>query len=293
MRVLDLPEPVLLSPEHVLIDVQCAGVGNWDDIVRSGGWNIGCAPPMALGVEAAGIVRDIGPAVTRFRVGDAVLAHAMPVQQGAWAERWVALESQVAHKPVEVAWTVAAALPVPALTAHQVLDNALGLQPGETVLVHGAGGITGGLLVSLAADVGATVIGTAGPRNTDRLMQLGAADVVDYHAADWPERVRKLCPGGLPAAVNAVRGQAGLIMPLVASGGRLATITGDPPLEVRGIRISNCYVQPDGRALEQVATRLAHQRVSIPLAATYPLFDAAAALARVVSGSGPVVLEVR
>ena len=82
-----LPEPPSPSADEVLIEVHAAGVGNWDDLVRTGGWDVGIRPPMALGVEAAGVVKMVGTNVTRFAPGDRVFVHSAPLRyQGAWAE---------------------------------------------------------------------------------------------------------------------------------------------------------------------------------------------------------------
>ena len=121
VQLLELPAPEISDPQQLLIRVHAAGVGNWEDIVRTGGWDVGGVPPMALGVEAAGVVRAVGAAVSRFRVGDQVLTHAVPLQhQGAWAEMLVVPEGQAAHKPAAMSFPVAGLFPVPALTAHQV-----------------------------------------------------------------------------------------------------------------------------------------------------------------------------
>ena len=151
-----LPEPPAPSADEVLIDVQAAGVGNWDDVVRTGGWDVGIRPPMALGVEAAGIVRVVGTPVTRFVPGDSVIVHSAPLRyQGAWAELFLADAADVARMPTELEWAVAGALPVPLLTALQVV-GATACGPNDTVLVHGAGGVTGGLIVAMAAPTGAS-----------------------------------------------------------------------------------------------------------------------------------------
>ena len=94
---LELPAPPDPRDDEVLIEVRAAGIGNWDDLVRTGAWDVGTAPPMALGVEAAGVVRAIGPAQTRFARGDEVLVHSAPLRhQGAWAEWFLASGSHVA-----------------------------------------------------------------------------------------------------------------------------------------------------------------------------------------------------
>src|SRR6202023_1868744 len=130
-----------------------------DVCARTGGWDVGARPPMALGVEAAGMVMAAGRAVTDWAPGDAVMTHPVPLRdQGAWAPRLIAPAGLLARKPGGARWEGAGALPVPALAAEQVLSDMLNVCAGEQVLVHGAGGITGGLLVALAALRGAQVI---------------------------------------------------------------------------------------------------------------------------------------
>jgi NADPH:quinone reductase-like Zn-dependent oxidoreductase len=73
VEVLDLAEPRGLAGDEVLIAVKAAGVGNWDEIVRTGGWDLGRQPPMALGVEAAGVVEAVGSDVPDIAVGDEVM----------------------------------------------------------------------------------------------------------------------------------------------------------------------------------------------------------------------------
>ncbi len=118
------------------------------------------------------------------------------------------------------------------------------------MLVHGAGGVTGGLLVQLAAHLGATVIATGSPRSAERIRGLGASEVLDYRQPDWPERVRSLT-GGADAAVNAARDGAADAVRAVRDGGALATITSDPPDPGRGITVREVYVAPDGPRLRR------------------------------------------
>ena len=124
---------------------------------------------------------------------------------------------------------------------------------------------------------------------------LGAHHVVDYRDPDWPERVCAITGGrGVAAAVNAVPGCAADALRAVVDGGRLATITSDPPAEERGITVSNVYVRPDGSQLRTLAKHLADGTLAVPVAFTYSLADAAAALARTTSGhtGGAIVLRL-
>lgn len=287
VETLDLPEPRPPAFDEVIVDVAAAGVGNWDDIVRTGGWDVGVAPPMALGVEAAGTVRAVGEAVTDFTPGDEVLSHPLPLRaQGTWAQRLVAPARLLAHKPASVGWAAAAAFPVPALTAEQVLTEALGAHAGQTLLVHGASGLTGGMIVQLAALRGLRVIATAGPAGQDRVRAQGAWQVLDYHDSDWPAHVRALAGGRVAVAANAARGGAMAALSTVVDGGRLATITSDAPTAERGIVVSEVYVRPDGAQLARLVTLLGQRRLTMPVADTCPLSDASAALACAVRGTG-------
>src|SRR3954470_7663661 len=203
--MIDVPGPRPLAGDEVLIKVMAAGVGNWDGIVRTGGWDVGGRPPMALGVEAAGVVAEVGNMVTAWAPGDEVMTHPLPLRdQGAWAPTLIAPAASLASKPAGVSWNVAAVFPVPALTAAQVLDEALQVGPGDRLLVNGAGGVTGGLLVSLGSLRGADVLATAGPHSHERVAALGARSVIDYREKGWPDQVLALTGGArVTAAVNA------------------------------------------------------------------------------------------
>jgi NADPH:quinone reductase-like Zn-dependent oxidoreductase len=295
VRMLELDAPASPSADEALISVRAAGVGNWDEFVRVADWDVGRRPPLALGVEAAGVISAVGEEVTDFAPGDEVLTHPLPLRyQGAWAERLVAPAALVARKPAAVTWEVAAAFPVPALTADQALTEAAPVPAGEWVLVHGAGGVTGGLVVQLAVARGATVVATAGPSSAARVRGYGAHVVLDYHDPEWPLRARDASPGerGVGGAVNAARGGATTALQAVADNGRLATITGDPPSPERGVTVADVYVRADGARLGVLAAALAAGLLSLRVAAILPLAEAAAALEDVVAGraAGAMVL---
>ncbi|MGB3475590.1 MAG: NADP-dependent oxidoreductase [Mycobacterium sp.] len=288
LEMLEVDEPRPLAVDEVLIDVRSAGVGNWDNIVRAGGWDIGVAPPMALGVEAAGVITALGGHPNRFRVNDAVLGHPVPLRdQGAWAPLLIAPVGALAHKPPTVSWDTAAIFAVPALTAEQVVVEALALHGGETLLVHGAGGLTGGLLVQLATLRGVDVLATASPRSADRVRAHGAREVFDYRDPMWPRHARTLARNTIDAVANAAPGGAATAMAALADGGRLATITSDPPPSTRGISVTAVFVRSDGAQLERLTALLGSGRLSIPTPRSLSLDRAASALADVVAGLEP------
>jgi NADPH:quinone reductase-like Zn-dependent oxidoreductase len=294
VEILEFDEPAPPRADEVLIDVAAAGVGNWDELVRTGGWQIGGPAPMALGTEAAGTVVAIGAGVTGVREGDEVITHPLPLRRhGTWAAKVLAPAAAVAARPHEASWEASAAFPIPALTAAQALGEALEVESGGWVVVNGAGGVTGGLLVQLAVARGARVIATASAKKAERIRGYGASEVLDYQG-DWPALVREITGGGAPGAVNAARGQAATTLKALADGGRLATITGDPPREERGVLVSDVYVRPDGGQLSALAALLADGTLSVPIAFVRPLGQAARALSEVVAGTnGAIVLSLR
>src|SRR5262249_40205818 len=146
----------------------------------------------------------------------------------------------------------------------------------ETVLVNGAGGVTGGMIVELAAGHGATVIATASGTSAERGMALGAKLALDYHDPEGTSRARDAAgPRGGRAAANAAPAGEADALGVLVDGGRLATITGAPPPDERGISITDLIVRPDGEQLGRLATLLADGKLHVDVRASYPLGEAA------------------
>ena len=182
VQILEVDELARPAADEVLIDVAAAGIGNWDELVRIGSWQVGGPVPMALGTAAAGTVSAVGSGVTEVREGDEVITHPLPLRRhGTWAGKVLAPAATVAPRPTTASWEAGAAFPIPALTAAQALDEAIGIESGGWVVVNGAGGVTGGMLVQLAAARGARVIATASAKKAERVRGYGASEVLDYH----------------------------------------------------------------------------------------------------------------
>src|SRR2546430_13722274 len=176
VEILEVDELAPPAADEARIDVAAAGIGSWDELVRIGSWRIGGPAPMALGTEAAGTVAAAGSGVAEVREGDEVITHPLPLRRhGTWTGRVLAPAATVAPRPPEASWEAGGAFPIPALTAAQALDEALGIESGGWVVVNGAGGVTGGLLVQLAAARGGRVIATAGAKKAKRIRGSGPA----------------------------------------------------------------------------------------------------------------------
>jgi NADPH:quinone reductase-like Zn-dependent oxidoreductase len=290
---LDLPAPRAPADDEVLVRVRAAGVGVWEDCVRTGGWDIGPRPPMALGVEGAGVIERVGRGVAGLAPGDWVLSYPLQLRhQGAWAELLLAPAALTVAKPPALSWSEAAALPVPGITAVQVVEGALEVRSGERVLVAGAGGVTGGALVQLAVVAGAEVFATASASSAPRVRSYGAREVIDYRDPHWPQRVRALTGGhGVDAAANAAPGAAAPALQAVRDGGRLVTITGDPPPSERGVAVADLVIEASQDDLCRAVALAGELRLRTPVAVELPLERAAEALSRAVAGvTGAVVV---
>lgn len=140
-----------------------------------------------LGADIAGQVEAVGAGVTQFRPGDEVYGEITSCGWGGFAEYVCARETCLAPKPANLTWEEAAAVPMAAMTALQALRDKANVQAGQSVLIHGAGGGVGTFAVQLAKVFGAEVTAVCGPRNIQRVRDLGADHVIDYTQQDFAQ----------------------------------------------------------------------------------------------------------
>jgi NADPH:quinone reductase-like Zn-dependent oxidoreductase len=134
-----------------------------------------------VGLACSGVVESVGKDVSRFSPGDEVYGEC----RGSCAEYAVALEGRLAHKPVNLTFEQAAAVPTSALAALQALRDHGKVQPGQEVLINGASGGVGTFAVQIAKALGAEVTGVCGPANIDMVRSIGAVHVIDYTKEDF------------------------------------------------------------------------------------------------------------
>jgi len=293
-------DPPPNSPDGVLVRVKAAGVNPVDTKIR-GGYMAQVLPfhfPVILGWDVAGVVEEVGPAVTWFKPGDQVYGYLRRhhLQFGTYAEFAQAPEGFFAHMPPELSFEEAAALPLPVLTAHQALE-ALGLRGGESLFIGGGAGGVGHLAIQLAVARGARVVATASERNHDFLRELGA-EPLDYASDDCPERVRELLvDAGADAAFDLFGGDAReQAFASLRPGGRLVSVARPPPEPRTGHHeVHYIFVRPSGYDLGEHITPLVQDGSLRPhLEETFPLERAADAHERIEAGHvrGKLVLTV-
>ncbi len=176
---------------EALVDVAVAGVNFIDTYHRTGLYRVDL--PFTPGVEAAGVVKEVGAEVEEVQPGDRV-AYAMTL--GAYAERAVVPAWRLVPVPEEVQLEAAAALMVQGLTAHYLTHSTCPLRRGQVALIHAAAGGTGRLMVQMARLRGARVLGTAStPDKAALAMSAGAHHVILYRDSDFEEEVKQFTGG--------------------------------------------------------------------------------------------------
>ncbi|WP_433664470.1 NADP-dependent oxidoreductase [Nocardia sp. CA-128927] len=266
LQLVDAEEPHA-GPGQVRIAVRAAGVNPVDWRVREG-QKLQAHPlelPAGVGLDAAGVVDEIGAGVDGVAVGDYVFG------EGSSTYAEFAVLSAWARMPEGLTFEEAAGYPSVVETALRIIRE-VGVQSGQTLLVSGASGGVGSAVLQIARERGITVIGTAGAANQGYLRSLGA--VATTYGEGWVERVRQL-------------GQVDAALDLAGSGviRELIELTGDPQKVVSiadlgapelGVRFSGVAGSvPD--ALAEAAGLIAQGKLHIPVEKSYPLAEAAAA----------------
>ncbi|WP_095100209.1 zinc-binding alcohol dehydrogenase family protein [Pseudomonas sp. Irchel 3A5] len=179
---MDLPKPTP-GPRDLLVEVRAVSVNPVDTKIRAGS---GATEPKVVGWDAVGTVREVGSEVTLFQPGDEVFYAGSIVRPGSYSEFHLVDERIVGHKPKSIDNAHAAALPLTSITAWELLFDRLGVEEGggegESLLIIGAAGGVGSILVQLARQLTKmTVIGTASrPETQAWIKQLGAHHVIDH-----------------------------------------------------------------------------------------------------------------
>ncbi|MCY0943129.1 NADP-dependent oxidoreductase [Streptomyces antarcticus] len=286
-----LPVPKV-GPGEVLVRVKYAGVNPVDWKIMSGGLDalMDVVFPVVPGWDVAGTVERVGIDTPEYAEGDEVMAYARKdyVHGGTFAEFVTVPVRALAHKPASLGWAEAAGLPLAGLTAYQVLTR-LGTGKGDTVLIHGAAGGVGSLGVQIARALGARVIGTASPRNHDRVRALGAEPVA--YGDGLADRVRALAPEGATVVADFVGGVLSVTREVLHNDGRHASIA-DPT--VTGSGGEWMWVRPVGSDLAELARLADEGKLTVTVAETFPLAETAAAFALSQDGhtAGKIVIEV-
>ena len=287
-------DPGAPGPGEVLVEVRAAGVNPADWKMYSGAWGTDPARlPIRLGLEVSGTVIGIGPGVHEVDLGDEVIAQ--PIT-GGYAQRVVVPVTSLLSKPAAMSWEKAAGIMVVGATAAHAIA-ATGIGAGDTVLVSGAAGGVGSMVVQLAHARGARVVGTASPSNHGYLTDLHATPIA--YGPGLADRVRAVAPTVTAAVDTAGTDEAlDVSTELVEHRSRVATIAGFGRGAQLGVQLlgNGPHADPGTTARLAARQRLVDLweagRIDLRIGATYHLEDAARAHTAGIEGTvaGKIIL---
>jgi NADPH:quinone reductase-like Zn-dependent oxidoreductase len=261
----------------VLVRVGAAGVNPADVAVRAGCWPVLGDPPFTVGWDVAGTVERAGDGAG-LRPGERVFGMPrFPGEAAAYAEYVVAPADELARTPGSWTGVEAAAVPLAGLTAWQGLVETARIEPGQRVLIRGAGGGVGHLSVQIAKARGAHVVAVVSPAKARFVASLGADEIVVRTAAGLaadaiaPVDVA-FDPFGSPDILA--------VLPIVKPGGVLVALLdvddqARSAAERSAVRLARIMVRPSGAQLAELAALAAEGRLSPHVSATFPLEKAA------------------
>lgn len=205
---------------RAVVAVEASGVSMAEQAMRRNRYPGQPKFPFVPGYDLVGTVHSVGPGVDPALVGQRM---AVLTKTGGWTSHAVVAAADLVAVPAGLDPAEVETLVVNGVTAWQMLHRTAKVQPGQTILVHGANGGVGTTLVQLARHTGVRVIGTASPRHHDSLRQLGVIPV-DYADPDLTARIRALAPAGVDAVFDHIGG-ASLARShgLLAKGGTLVS----------------------------------------------------------------------
>ncbi len=298
VRTVPIPVP---SAGQVLVQVHAAGMNPVDAQNRADGSWAGITLPAILGSDASGSVAALGPGVSEFTIGEPVFYFSdfLAPTGGSYAEYQAVDASIIVRRPAGLRHADAAAVPLAAGTAYEVVIRRLAVVAGESLVICGASGGVGTFAIQLAKHAGARVIAIASAANHEFVRSLGADVAVDYRADDLDAMISdELSP--VDAVADLVGGELTVrCLRWLRPGGRLAgvaSLTGDLDAAIdNNVTIHGVLVRPDRARLTTLA-RLIDQRVLRPVVTKeYPLEQVAAAHRELERGHtrGKTVLTIR
>ena len=188
LRAAEFPEPHV-GPRDVLVRVGAASINPLDKMVRNGDFKLllKYRIPFVLGHDLSGVVTRVGTDVRDYKVGDAIYARPRDLRIGAFAEYVAIDQADMALKPRSLTMAEAAAVPLVGLAAWQALVDVARIRPGQKVLIHAGAGGLGSTAIQVAKHLGAYVATTASGKDSDKLRNLGADEVIDYTQSAFAE----------------------------------------------------------------------------------------------------------
>jgi NADPH:quinone reductase-like Zn-dependent oxidoreductase len=262
-------DPPVPAPGQVLVRVKAAGINPGEASIREGllheRWP--ATFPSGQGSDLAGVIEQLGDGVASFQVGDEVLGFTH--DRASQAELVAVPAEQLTVRPPNVSWEAAGALYVAGATAWAAV-RAVELEPGDTVVVSGAAGGVGSLVVQLAKNAGAKVIGLAGEHNHEWLTAHGVLPVsYDEGVAD---RIREASGGRVDAFIDTFgNGYVELAVALGVAPDRIDTIIDWSAAERYGAKTDGSMAGSSAEVLAELAGLIDSGQLEVPIAEVFAL----------------------
>jgi NADPH2:quinone reductase len=280
VRAVPIPVP---AAGQVLVQIHAAGMNPVDAQNRADGSWAGITLPAILGSDASGTVAALGPGVSEFKIGEPVFYFSdfLAPTGGSYAEYQAVDASIIARRPAALGHAHAAAVPLAAGTAYEVVIRRLSVTAGESLVICGASGGVGTFAIQLAKRAGARVTAIASAANHELVRSLGADVALDYRDHDLDAVVADEL-GPVDAVADLVGGELTVrSLHWLRAGGRMATVaslTGDLDAAIdNNLTIHGVLVRPDRERLMTLAALLEHGKLRPVVTKEYPLAEVAVA----------------
>jgi NADPH:quinone reductase-like Zn-dependent oxidoreductase len=315
----EVPYPTL-KPDELLVEVYAVGLNPIDNMIPTGMFKpiLKFPLPATMGSDLAGVVKEVGSRVTRFKPGDAIFASLFDLGLGSLAEFAVVPENVAAPKPTNLNFVQAASIPMVGLTSWQALKERASVRKGQKVFIPaGAGGI-GTFAIQLAKHMGAKVATTTSTGNAQWVSSLGADEVIDYKTQAFDNVLH-----GYDMVLGTLRGdEIKKSIDILKPGGKIISLVG--PLDAafassrrlnvvlkflfslmsrkimrladkRDITYSFLFVRSDGRQLSEIGDLLQSEQIHPVIDKVFPFDQAKDALDYLAQGrtKGKVVVQLK
>jgi NADPH:quinone reductase-like Zn-dependent oxidoreductase len=268
LEVRDVELPVATKGRAV-VRVKAAGINPGEAVIRQGLYaGFATTFPSGEGTDFSGVVESVGDGVTSVRTGDEVIGYCH--ERGSHADLVAVPAEQLTPRPANVSWEQGGALFVAGTTAYSCV-RAVGLKAGETVVVSGAAGGVGSIVVQLAKNLGAKVIGLAGERNREWLEKHGVISVV--YGEGVKDRIAAAAGNSrIDAFIDTFgKGYVELALELKIDPNRINTIIDFAAVQKHKVKAEGSQASANPQVLAELVRDLADGQLEIPIAKTYPL----------------------
>ncbi|WP_062232958.1 NADP-dependent oxidoreductase [Fictibacillus sp. FJAT-27399] len=289
------PKP---GPKDILIEIHATSINPVDWKIREGYLrdNLSFTFPIILGWDAAGVVKETGSSVTKFKPGDEIFTRPATERDGTYAELLAADEELVAFKPKNLTYEEAASIPLVGLTAWQSLVEFAHIQEGQRVLIHAGGGGVGSFAIQLAKAKGAYVLSTGSKDSEEIIKESGADEFIDYKVKDFAEAIEPV-----DIVFDTIGGEVQHnSYKVIKPGGILVSIV-SPPVQKEAtnhsVKAGFVFLDPDGDQLAEIGKLIEAGKIKPFVGETFPLTQEGVRKAHELSEShhakGKIIIQVK